>query len=78
MYWKRLKLNKGLRKVLDLYIGLTKKGKQVMNVLLAILYLIGGMFGMMLSFYMLLLFIQWVADVIDEKRWKDWRYWFES
>ncbi len=27
MYWKRLKLNKGLRKVLDLYIGLTKKGK---------------------------------------------------
>ncbi len=47
-----------------------------MNVLLAILYLIGGMFGMMLSFYMLLLFIQWVSDVVDEKRWLVWKEWF--
>ena len=45
------------------------------NGLLAVLYLVGGMFGMMLSFYMLLLFIQWVSDVIDEKRWQVWREW---
>ena len=41
-----------------------------MNGLLAVLYIVGGMFGMMLSFYLLLLFIQWIADVIDEKRWQ--------
>ncbi len=53
-------------------------GYMLDNIFFGILYIVGGMFGMMLSFYMLLLFIQWVADVIDEKRWKDWRYWFES
>ena len=39
-----------------------------MNVLLAILYLIGGLFTMMMSFYLVLCFIQWIADVWDEKR----------
>ena len=48
-----------------------------MNVLLAILYLIGGVFTMMMSFYLVLCFIQWVSDVIDEKRWETWRYWFK-
>ncbi len=48
------------------------------EMILGILYLMGGLFGIMLSFYMLLIFIQWVSDVIDEKRWRDWRYWIES
>ncbi len=48
------------------------------EMILGILYLMGGLFGIMLSFYMLLIFIQWISDVIDEKRWRDWRYWIES
>ena len=47
-----------------------------MNGLLAVLYIMGGMFGMMLSFYLLLVFIQWVSDVVDEKRWMVWMEWF--
>ena len=46
------------------------------NMVLGILYLMGGLFGMMLSFYLCLCFIQWVSDVIDEKRWLVWREWF--
>ena len=61
-----------------IWFRLKNKGKQVMNGLLAVLYIVGGMFGMMLSFYLLLLFIQWIADVVDEKRWQDWRYWFDG
>ena len=29
----------------------------------------------MLSFYLLLFFIQWVSDVVDEKRWQVWKEW---
>ena len=47
------------------------------NMLLGVLYFIGGVFGMMLSFYVLLCFIQWISDVIDEKRWMIWREWFQ-
>ena len=32
----------------------------------------GGLFGLMMSFYLSLCFIQWVSDVIDEQRWKWW------
>ena len=46
--------------------------------IIAVIYIMGSLFGMMLSFYVLLLLIQWVADVIEEKRWKDWRYWFNG
>ena len=79
MWWKRMQLgDSNLKKVLDLYIGnLTKKRKQVMDVVLAIGCMIGGLFGIMLSFYLLLVFIQWISDVIDEKRWQDWRYWIK-
>ena len=45
------------------------------NILIQVLMLFGGMFGMMLSFYLLLCFIQWIGDVIDEKRWLIWREW---
>ena len=47
-----------------------------MNGLLAVLYMMGGLFGMMLSFYLALCFIQWLSDVVDEKRWYVWREWF--
>ncbi len=46
------------------------------NILLGVMCLVGGMFGMMLSFYLTLCFIQWMADVVDEKRWQVWREWF--
>ena len=46
------------------------------NMVLGVLYLMGGLFGMMLSFYIVLCFIQWVSDVIDEKRWYVWKEWF--
>ena len=47
------------------------------NLLLSIIVMIGGLFGMMLSFYLALCFIQWISDVIDEKRWLVWREWFQ-
>ena len=46
------------------------------NILIQVLMLFGGMFGMMLSFYLLLCFIQWIGDVWDEKRWLIWKEWF--
>ena len=45
------------------------------NLLLSIIVMIGGLFGMMLSFYLSLCFIQWISDVWDEKRWLVWREW---
>ena len=48
-----------------------------MDIVLAIGCIIGGLLGVMLSFYLLLVFIQWISDVIDEKRWQDWRYWIK-
>ena len=46
------------------------------DLLIQVLMLFGGMFGMMLSFYLLLCFIQWIGDVVDEKRWLIWKEWF--
>jgi len=46
------------------------------NMLLQVLMLMGGMFGMMLGFYLVLCFIQWIGDVVDEKRWLIWKEWF--
>ena len=46
------------------------------NLLLGVLYLMGGLFGMMMSFYILLCFVQWVGDVWDEKRWMIWKEFF--
>ena len=40
-----------------------------MDALIAVGLIIGGLFGIMLSFYLVLCFIQWVSDVIEEKRW---------
>ena len=44
-----------------------------MDAVLAVLYIMGGLFGMMMSFYLALCFIQWISDFIEEKQ---WRYWF--
>ena len=51
-------------------------GYMLDNMLIQILMLMGGLFTMMLGFYILLCFIQWVSDVVDEKRWYVWREWF--
>jgi hypothetical protein len=42
------------------------------NMLLQIIMLIGGMFGVMLGFYIVLCFIDWVDRVVTERRWKEW------
>ena len=46
------------------------------DLLIGVLGLMGGLFGMMLSFYIVLCFIQWISDVWDEKRWELWKEWF--
>ncbi len=45
------------------------------GIVLGVLMLLGGLFGLMLSFYLLLCFIQWVSDVVEEKRWQVWKEW---
>mgnify|MGYP001191979488 CR=1 FL=1 len=47
------------------------------NIVLAVFMLLGGLFGMMLSFYLVLCFIQWLSDVVDEKRWLIWKEWLK-
>ena len=47
------------------------------NLLLSVLYLMGGLFGIMLGFYILLCFIDWVDGVIVEKRWQVWKEWIK-
>ena len=46
------------------------------NMLVQVLMLFGGLFSMMLGFYLVLCFIQWIGDVVDEKRWMIWKEWF--
>ena len=46
------------------------------SMLFGVIYLIIGLFSMLMSFYILLCFIQWVSDVVDEKRWYVWKEWF--
>ena len=50
-------------------------GYMLSNMLFGIICLIGGMFGLMMSFYLLLCWIQWVSDVWDERRWEVWKEW---
>ena len=40
------------------------------NVLIGIGCIMGGLFAIMMSFYLALCFIQWVSDVVEEKRWR--------
>ena len=46
------------------------------NMLFGVVLMIGGLFSMLMSFYVLLCFIQWVSDVIEEERWYVWKEWF--
>ena len=45
------------------------------DIFISALLCIGGLFGLMLSFYLVLCFIQWISDVIEEKRWRVWKEW---
>ena len=45
-----------------------------MDLLTATGCLLGGLFGLMLSFYLSLCFICWVGEFIENKPWK---YWFK-
>ena len=51
-------------------------GYMLNNIMLPLIVGFIGLFGIMLSFYILLCFIQWIADVIEEERWLVWREWF--
>ena len=46
------------------------------EMMLGVLMMMGGLFGIMMSFYILLCFIQWISDVIEEERWYVWKEWF--
>ena len=50
----------------------TEDGYMLDNLLVQIGCILGSLFGMMLTFYLALCFIQWISDVIDEQRWKWW------
>ena len=52
-------------------------GYMLDNMLFGVLYLIIGLFSMLMSFYILLCFVQWISDVVDEKRWLIWMEWFK-
>ena len=54
----------------------TEGGYMLNNIMLPLIVGFIGLFGIMLSFYILLCFIQWIADVIEEKRWLVWMEWF--
>ena len=51
-------------------------GYMLDDMLFGVVYLIMGLFSMMMSFYILLCFIQWISDVIEEERWYVWKEWF--
>ena len=51
-------------------------GYMLDNMLFGVVLMIGGLFSMLMSFYILLCFIQWVSDVIEEERWYVWKEWF--
>ena len=52
-------------------------GCMLSNILFGIVCMAGGLFGIMFSFYLVLCFIQWISDVIDEKRWLVWKEWLK-
>ena len=42
------------------------------NLLIQVGCLVGGLFGLVMSFYLALCFVQWVGDIIENKLWKWW------
>ena len=45
-----------------------------MDIIMATGCLIGGLFCLLMSGYLTLCFICWMADVVEQKK---WRYWFK-
>ena len=44
-----------------------------MDGILAIIYLIGGLFGLMMSFYLSLCFVTWLGEFLESKPWRYWK-----
>jgi hypothetical protein len=42
-----------------------------MNFMMATICLVGGLFGLMMSFYLSLCFITWISDVVEQKKWRN-------
>ena len=47
-------------------------GCMLNNIMLPLIIGFIGLFGIMLGFYIVLCFIDWVDRVITEQRWKEW------
>ena len=45
-----------------------------MDFVLSAVCLVGGLFGLMMSFYLSLCFVTWMGDFLENKPWK---YWFK-
>ena len=41
-----------------------------MDVILSIGCIMGGLVGLLLSFYLTLCFIQWIGDMVEHKKWR--------
>jgi hypothetical protein len=50
----------------------TEDGCMLDNLLIQVGCLVGGLFGLVMSFYLALCFVQWVGDIIENKLWKWW------
>ena len=44
-----------------------------MEMVLMMGYIMGGLIGIMLSFYLTLCFICWAGDVVETKSWRYWK-----
>ena len=44
-----------------------------MDMLTAVVYMMGGLFCIILSFYLALCFIQWMSDIFETKPWRYWK-----
>ena len=43
-----------------------------MDMIIGIGCILAAMFGTLIAFFCMLCFIQWVSDVIEQKRWRYW------
>ena len=44
-----------------------------MDLVLTAGYLVGGLFGLFMSFYLTLCFICWAGDFLENKKWRIWK-----
>ena len=45
----------------------------VMDLVLTAGYLMGGLFCLIMSFYLTLCFICWTGDMLENKKWRFWK-----